>query len=81
MMYYVMLSKRLLNNPQTKSKMNIDGIVIEGILHQVKDNISCKECSIKDTKYCRNFGKICSYYSNRGFVKIGYININSKQKK
>ena len=57
--------------------MNIDGIVIEGVLYQPRDNLSCKECSIKDTKYCRNLGKICSYYSNRGFVRIGYININS----
>ena len=41
--------------------MNIDGIVIEGVLYQPRDNVSCKECAIKDTKYCRNLGKICSY--------------------
>lgn len=55
--------------------MNIDGIVIEGVLHQSKDNISCEACSIKDTVYCRNFGKICVFYCNRGFVRIGYINV------
>ena len=41
--------------------MNIDGIVMEGVLHQSKDNISCEACSIKDTVYCRNLGRYVSF--------------------
>lgn len=45
------------------------GIVLDGVFHESKDGVSCKECSLKDTLFCRNFGKICIFFGNKGFVR------------
>lgn len=49
----------------------MDGLIIDGVIYIPSDNIGCDKCAIKNTKYCRNHGKICVFFSNRGFVRYG----------
>ena len=48
----------------------MDGLIIDGVIYTPSDNIDCDKCAIKNTKYCRNHGKICIFFSHRGFVKV-----------
>lgn len=57
----------------------MDGLIIDGVIYTPSDNIGCDKCAIKNTKYCRNHGKICVFFSNRGFVKYGLSKKNNPE--